>query len=147
MDFNELIKDFAARHSVENLVADEGSAALDIDGTVVSIVQTGDAVTITAEIGEPPADGRSEFAEVLLEANLQVNAFFAKVPERGSYVAVRRLELNFLTTDSFDEALENLVNQAETWRKLLDDFRPVAKTAAESDAEPPQFGTGGFMQV
>ena len=56
---------------------------------------------------------------------------------------MRRLALPTLDSDAFDAALESLVNQAETWRRLLADFRP----AAEAAAEEPTFGTGGFVQV
>ncbi len=45
-------------------------------------------------------------------------------------------------------ALEAFVNQAETWRRLLADFRPAAKAAAESKAaEKLSFGSSDFMQV
>jgi len=42
-----------------------------------------------------------------------------------------------------------LVNQAETWRRLLADFRPAAEeTAAETDVTGvPSFSAYGFMQV
>lgn len=40
-----------------------------------------------------------------------------------------------------------LVNLSETWRRLLADFRPVAKAAAERTEGAPQFGTNGFVQV
>ena len=36
---------------------------------------------------------------------------------------------------------------SETWRRLLADFRPVAKAAAERVEELPQFGASGFVQV
>ena len=147
MEFNQLIAEFAKRHNVENLVAVDGAAALDIDGIIVTLVASGDAVSISADIGDPPAEGRADFAELLLEASLQSDAFFAKAPESGTYVAVRRLALPTLNSDAFDAALESLVNQAETWRRLLADFRPAAKAAAEAAAEEPSFGTGGFVQV
>ena len=83
----------------------------------------------------------------MLEANLQSGAFFAKGPENGAYVLVRRLPLLALDGASFDAALEALVNLAETWRRLLADFRPVAKAAAERAEESPQFGANGFVQV
>ena len=35
---------------------------------------------------------------------------------------------------------------SETWRRLLADFRPVAKAAAERTEGAPQFGTNGFVQ-
>ena len=147
MDFEELISDFAERHNVANLAAENNAAALDVDGIVVTLVTTGDALSVSAEIGEPPSEGRAEFAELMLEANLQSAAFFAKEPESGTYVLVRRLRLPELDAESFDAALEELVNLSETWRRLLADFRPAAKAAAERSAEAPQFGANGFVQV
>ena len=147
MDFAELISDFAERHGIADLAAEDNVAALDIDGIVVTLVATDDALSISAEIGEPPAEGRADFAELMLEANLQLDAFFAKAPESGAYVLVRRLALPTLDPESFDAALEALVNLAETWRRLLVDFRPVAKAAAERAGESPQFGANGFVQV
>ncbi|MBQ3810740.1 MAG: type III secretion system chaperone [Kiritimatiellae bacterium] len=147
MDFNELIASFAERHGIADLAAEDNAAALDIDGIVVTLVAAGDALSVSADIGEPPAEGRADFAELLLEASLQSDAFFAKAPERGNYVVVRRLALPALGPDAFDAALEALVNQAETWRRLLADFRPAAKAAAEAAAEEPVLGVGGFVQV
>ena len=147
MDFAELISNFAERHGIADLSAEDNAAALDIDGIVVTLVAAGDALSVSADIGEPPAEGRADFAELLLEASLQSDAFFAKAPESGTYVAVRRLALPTLEPDAFDAALEALVNQAETWRRLLADFRPAAKAAAEEAAEAPSFGTGGFLSV
>ena len=147
MDFTQLIADFAERHSIANLVAEDNTAALEIDGIVITLVAVGDTLSISAGIGEPPFEGRAEFAELMLEANMQSGAFFAKEPESGAYVLVRRLQLPALDGESFDAALEALVNLAETWRRLLADFRPVAKAAAERTEESPQFGANGFVQV
>lgn len=147
MDFPQLISDFSERHGIANLAAEDNAAALDIDGIVVTLVLVGDALLVSAEIGEPPIEGRADFAELMLEANLQSEAFFAKEPESGAYVLVRRLLLPALEAESFDAALESLVNLAETWRRLLADFRPVAKAAAERTEELPQFGANGFVQV
>ena len=147
MDFPQLIADFSERHGIANLAAEDNAAALEIDGIVITLVATGDALLISAGIGEPPSEGRAEFAELMLEANLQSEAFFAKEPENGVYILVRRLQLLALDVESFDVALEQVVNLAETWRRLLADFRPVAKAAAESREELPQFGANGFVQV
>ena len=147
MEFEKLISDFAERHSIANLAAENNAAALEVDGIVVMLVAAGDSLSVSAEIGEPPADGRAEFAELMLEANLQIGAFFAKEPESGAYVLVRRLQLPALDAESFDTALEELVNLSETWRRLLADFRPVAKAAAERTDGAPQFGANGFVQV
>ena len=147
MEFTKLISDFAERHGIANLAAEDNAAALDVDGIVVTLVAAGDALSVSAEIGEPPSEGRSEFADLMLEANLQSEAFFAKEPGNGSYILVRRLQLSALDVGSFDAALEAHVNLAETWRRLLADFRPVAKAAAERVEESPQFGANGFVQV
>lgn len=93
------------------------------------------------------AEAPALFAELMLEANLQTEAFFAKEPEKGNYILVLRLALPTLDVDAFDAALESHVNQAETWRRLLSDFRPVVKAAAERVEEAPQFGASGFVQV
>ena len=147
MDFQQLISGFAERHGIANLVAEDNATALDIDGIVVTLVAAGAALSVSADIGEPPTEGRADFAELMLEANLQSEAFFAKAPEGGAYVLVRRLPLPALDADAFDAALEALVNLAETWRRLLADFRPVAKAAAEQTEETPHFGANGFVQV
>lgn len=148
MEFNELITDFASRHNVPGLAAEDGAAALDIDGIVVSLVSKGESLTIAAEVGEPPAEGAAAFANLLLEANLQSDMVFAKDAENGVYVAVRRLMFPALDSDAFDTTLEAFVNQTETWRRLLADFRPAAQAAAENEkAESPSFGSNAFMQV
>ena len=147
MEFEKLISDFAERHGIANLVSEDNTAALDIDGIVITLVAAGDALSISADIGEPPSEGRAECAELMLEANLQSEAFFAKAPEGGPYVLVRRLPLATLDAESFDVALEALVNLSETWRRLLADFRPVAKAAAKRTEEFQQFGANGFFQV
>ena len=148
MEYNELIADFAKRHNVEDLVAVDGAAALDIDVIIVTIAANDEMVTLSAEIGEPPVEGAGAFAELLLEASLQSGAYFAKSPEQGPYLVVRRLPLASIDADAFDTALEAFVNNAETWRRLLADFRPAAKAAAEHvEAESPSFGSTGFMQV
>ena len=148
MEFTELIADFAARHNVENLVSIDGAASLDIDGIITTIVANDETLTITAEIGEPPSEGADAFSNLLLEANLKSGAYFAKAPGNGPYFVMRRLPLTLTDGNSFDSELEAFVNNAETWCRLLADFRPAAKAAAErSKAEDPSFGTHGFMQV
>jgi len=148
MDFNELIADFAARHGVDDLTVVDNAAALDIDGTTVLLVSNGDVLTVSAEVGEPPVDGAAAFTNLLLEANMQSDFFFAKATGTENYIIVRRLPLVSLDAASFDQTLEAIVNQAETWRRLLADFRPAAKAAAErAESESPSFGSSGFMQV
>ena len=147
MEFNQLIDEFAKRHNVENLVAVDGAASLDIDGFIVTIVANENMLILSAEIGEPPAEGAATFANLLLEANLQSGVFFAKATRTGPYLAVQRTSLTLIDEDAFDAMLEAFVNQTETWSRLLADFRPVAKAAAEKVEDAPLFGTNGLVQV
>ena len=147
MDFPELIADFAARHDVADLTAADTAAALDIDGVIVLLVAKGDELTVSAEIGEPPAEGAAAFANLLLEASLESEAFFAKSTGTDQYIAVRRLPLASLDPAGFDAALETLVNLAETWRGILADFRPVAEAAAKETSDRPSLGADGFLAV
>ena len=48
---------------------------------------------------------------------------------------------------AFDAALEELVNQAESWRNLLAAFRPAAEEAASAKIAPPAIGLTGFLRV
>ena len=148
MEFNELIAEFATRHDVEGLEAKDDAASLDIDGIIVNIVCNEGMVTFSADIGEPPVEGIATFANLLLEANLQSDAFFAREAETGVYLLLRRIALPMLSNDGFDTAIEAFVNQIEIWRQLLINFRPAAQAAAEaSEAESSSFGVDGFIQV
>ncbi|MBR4354531.1 MAG: hypothetical protein IKP97_04450 [Kiritimatiellae bacterium] len=52
MEFQELVANFAERHGVANLVAEDNSVALDIDGIALTLVAAGDTLSLSAEIGE-----------------------------------------------------------------------------------------------
>ncbi len=146
MEFDKLISDFAVRHSIEGLSVEEDTAALDIDGIIVGLNDDGGVLAMTAEIGEPPAEGRDAFAEMLLEANFGSDFVFAKSSENGNYVMTSRVALDGLDGEAFDAALESIVNRAETWSKLLENFRPAAEESAAME-ESVTFGNDGFMQV
>ena len=145
MDFPELISDFATRHGVEGLAAEDGAAAIDVDGIAVLLASAGGELLASAEIGDPPPDGAAAFADLLLEANLDSDAVFAKSKESGRYVLTRRIALAGLDGEAFDAALESFVNRAEAWRRLLADYRPAAAEAAEDTAAA--VGAGSFLQV
>ena len=148
MDFKELIADFASRHNVADLVSIDGAASLDIDGIIVNIFSNDETVTLSAEVGEPPAEGAPAFANLLLEANFNSSVYFAKIPDRGAYLAIQTLPLALIDGAAFDALLESFVSTIEAWRLRLADFRPADKTeAATSSAAAPSFATNDLMQV
>ncbi len=148
MDFTQLIANFAERHAIADLVAEDGAAAIEVDGIAVLLAASGGELLASAEIGEPPPEGPAAFADLLLEANLESEFVFAKSQESGHYVLTRRLQLAGLDDDAFDSMLEAFVNRAEAWRKLLADYRPAAAAAAEAAAkDAADVGIGSFLQV
>ena len=147
MEFKELISDFSTRHGIEDLVIEDNTAAIDVDGIAITFVTDGDILSAIAEIGEPPAEGKADFADLLLTANFNAETIFAKIQESSTYVLIHRLPLASLDGAVFDKTLEELVNQAETWRKLLAEFRPAAEAAAAANTETPSFGATGFLRV
>jgi hypothetical protein len=100
-----------------------------------------------AEIGEPPIEGKADFADLLLAANFSADTTFAKMHESNTYVLIQRLSLAGLDGAAFDKALEALVNQAESWRNLLTEFRPAAEAAVAAESETPSLGATGFLRV
>ena len=147
MEFKELISDFSTRHGIEDLAAEDNTASIDVDGIAISFVTDGDVLSAIAEIGEPPAEGKADFADLLLAANFRAETIFAKIQESSTYVLIHRLPLARLDGATFDKALEELVNQAETWRNLLAEFRPAAEAAAAAKTETPSFDATGFLRV
>jgi hypothetical protein len=147
MDFNELIAGFAARYNVGGLAVEDGSAAVEVDGIAVLLAAANGVVLATAEIGEPPPDGAAAFADLLLEANLESDAFFAKSKESGRYLLGLRLPLAGLDAEAFDAAFEAFVSRAEAWRKLLANYRPAAAAAESEAAVAAAIGAGRFLPV
>lgn len=147
MEFKELISDFSSRHGLEDLAVEDNTVAIDVDGISIMFVMDGDVLSTIAEIGVPPAEGKADFADLLLASNFSANTIFAKMQESNTYVLIQRLPLAGLDGAAFDKALEEFVNQAESWRNLLTEFRPAAEAAAAAESETPSFGTTGFLRV
>ena len=68
MDFAELISDFGKRHGIADLTAEDDTAALEVDGIVITLVASGNALLVSANIGEPPATAKSAEIQKLSEA-------------------------------------------------------------------------------
>ena len=147
MEFKELISDFSSRHGLEDLAVEDNTVAIDVDGISIMFVMDGDVLSTIAEIGEPPAEGKADFADLLLASNFSANTIFAKMQESNTYVLIQRLPLTGLDGAAFDKALEELVNQAESWRNLLTEFRPAAEAAVAAESETPSLGATVFLRV
>lgn len=148
MEFKQLISDFSMRHGVEHVDPEDDTVAFNVDGIPVLIAADEDEVAMISEIGEPPVEDRADFADLLLATNFnEKGAVFGKSQDSGKYVLIRRLPLVDIDGGAFDAALEELVNQTESWQNLLAAFRPAAEEAASAKIAPPAIGLTGFLRV
>ena len=155
MDLKEIADGLSAKFNLSGLAIEDGELALEIDGLPILLGEPeGDAILMTGFIGEAPSEGGEAFSNLMLEATTTLmdkkSAALARNPETGAYMLVQRLVKNYLTIDTFCEELTEFVNSLETWRKMLEDFRPAATAAkAAADARPnaQELSMSGFMQV
>ena len=146
MQFAELIKGFAETYGVAGLAAEDGSAALEIDGVHFEIIHARpadapvpgallvDVVLVCAEIGPEPAEGAGEFASTMLRANFLFRGSgggtLCQNPRTRAYSLVRPFVLSALDVELFAKKLAMLVDQVERWRALLENWN-VAKEASD----------------
>ena len=79
MEFKQLISDFSMRHGVEHVDPEDDTVAFNVDGIPVLIAADEDEVAMISEIGEPPVEGRADFADLLLATNFnEKGAVFGK---------------------------------------------------------------------
>ena len=153
MDAKELIADIAKRIGLEYDGGDTFS--FEADGLVVAISSLPelDAVALTGDVGEPPPERLEGLYKTLLGANHffggTAGATISLDPDNGRIALCRALPLATLDGDKFYAEVERFVNTAETWAKVVSDYRGAAAEAPDEGAaeERPAFGAGGFMQV
>ena len=155
MDLKEIAGGLSAKFNIDGLTVEDDELALEIDGMPILIGEAeGDAIRMTGFVGEAPPEGGEAFANLLLEGTMTLmdakSTALARNPETGAYALVQRLAKEFLTLDAFCEELTAFVNGLETWRKMLEDFRPAAAAAKEASAAQQgtqELSLSGFMQV
>lgn len=155
MELKEIAQGLAERFGMGGLAVENGEAAMEIDGMPVLLAENGNgAIVVTGFVGESPAEGGEAFANLMLEATTgfmdRKARALARNPETGAYSLVQRVSQDGLTMDSFCDELSDFANTLESWRGMLEGFRPVAAAAKEmADAEPnaAEMALGGFMQV
>ena len=153
MDAKELIADIAKRIGLEYDGGDTFS--FEADGLVVAISSLPelDAVALTGDVGEPPPERLEGLYKTLLGANHFFGgtggATISLDPDNGRIALCRALPLVTLDGEKFYAEVERFVNTAETWAKVVSNYRDAAGEAPDEGTaeERPAFGTGGFMQV
>ena len=155
MDFREFIQQFAERFGIQMPEIVDEAAAFDADGMPFFMMRVvsegeGDYLVVAADLGEPPPERLEGLYKTLLAANyLFSGTGGATLSLDGDRIMVcRSLPIAIMDGDSFYAEVEKFVNTAETWRKIVVDYRDAAAlTPAADAAESPSFPSGGFMQV
>jgi hypothetical protein len=156
MEFKELLAAFAAEHGINGLDGADGSAALEVDGMRVELLEdpASRCLLACAEIGLPPPDANGAFGAMMLQANFLLRgtegATLCQNPETGAYSIVRAFPLALADAASLAAGLESLVNQTENWRKVLAGLREAetARAAAPgSDDSHHDMLSSGFFHV
>ena len=152
MTFEELISGLGSKIGVE-LTSDDGSCVINVDDMVVTLMSLPDSdrLAVHGEIGDPPPEGLEQLLSAMLEANHlfagTAGATISRDHETGRFHLCRHEPLAILDADSLAALVESFVNTLEILRKAIASYRPVAKSAAESTDEAPQFGANGFFRV
>ncbi len=143
MEFKELLAAFAAEHGINGLDGADGSAALEVDGMRVELLEdpASRCLLACAEIGLPPPDANGAFGAMMLQANFLLRgtdgATLCQNPETHAYALVRPFPLAVTDVESLAAGLESLVNQTENWRKALAGLRTAEATQKQDVASAP----------
>lgn len=150
MQANELITDIAERINIEY---DGGeSFSFEADGLAFTIVGLSeiDSIALTGDIGETPPEKLEGLYKTLLGANYLFGgtggAAISLNPETCRITLCRALPLVALDCEKFYHEVEQFVNTAQAWSKIVADYRSAAGETPDGEnfAMP---GIGGFMQV
>lgn len=154
MNGKELMADLARRLNIEVPEGDSLSFEADDLAVTVNYIVEIDALVLVGDVGEPPPERLEGLYKAILSANHLFagtgGATLALDGDSGRVTLCRTLPLALLDADSLYADVERFVNTAETWRKIVVDYRGAAETASSLGAEAldsPSFPGGGFMQV
>lgn len=153
MNTAQFLNDLGLTMGLSDLVFnDEGCARLVFDGKIgvnfESDAETGHLFAYTT-LGPLPAQGREGLYLSLLEANLlsateHFGATLAVDSLNNEVVLCRHLMTDELSTQSFNQIIENFVNCAEQWRYRLEHAGPETAPAPLSGGAP--VSVSGFIR-
>ena len=151
MEAHELMKGLAGRLGIELDAGDVCS--FEADGMVVSMYfpQASDYIAMSCDLGEPPPERLEGLYKALLGANYMfggtMGATIALNPDDGRITLCRAMPTAMLDVDQLCRQLEHFLNTAETWRKIVSDYREGNEEAASGNAAGAVFAPGDFLRV
>lgn len=158
MELTKIIEEFAKVAGIDRIEPEEdGCYRFEIDGMVVTLSEVAEKeeLFMWAEVGALPPEGREVLFHTLLSAlfmgRATQGAVFSIDPDTETVVLHRVDSLKTMDFEGFKTKLEQFVNVLETWRKLLDEFRPIAHhqqaTKIEAADAEQQFSLGNFIRI
>ena len=152
MEAKELLTELGKRLGIELDASD--ACSFEADGLAISInhVVELDAIALMGDLGEPPPEKLEGLYKTLLGANHLFGgtggATISLDPDSDRIALCRALPLVTLDGETLYRELERFINTAETWAKIVADYRTAADAANEiKEDAPPAFTGNGFMQV
>lgn len=154
MTCEEIIKALAERYNALSALADDGSLAIEVDGTLVSFRKANGAVAVVARVCEMPEDAQGRVASLLLKASALMaaagsGAFTLDESTREVSIACT-LPVVRIDVDALSKTVESLVDACHEWKgnimaiAAVDD--ELERKRLEERALDPLFG-GNFIRV
>jgi hypothetical protein len=156
MQFDELVRAFAAQLGVDDMAVVDGTAGLAIDGNPFGFIhdEAAGTLTLVADIGRQPESADGPLGSMMLKANFLYKALDGAVlfqnPENEAFGIQQRFRLVDLDVESLSAQVERLANLAEDWRAIVAGYGRAAKTAQEQAAQKPRMdplAANDFMRV
>lgn len=155
MNLNDILGEFGSRTGLGRVeLNDQGACRLVFDGhwaLDIESVADGHAALLHTVVDALPVDDREAYYRRLLEFNLAGMAkgsmAFAVDPQTDEVIACMRLWLDGTDYPVFTQAVEYLLNQAESWNNRLNPSDDFADEAPEGTAHDEVEHAEAFRQV
>jgi len=156
MEFEELMRDFAARIGLADLTIEDDAAAIEIDGNPFGFIYNPGSGTLilVADLGVQPGSADRPLGSMMLKANFLYEALDGAVlfqnPDNEAFGIQQRFRLVDLDVDSLSAQVERFANLADEWRDIVAGYgeaEAAAQAQAASEEPPAPFSCGGFMRV
>lgn len=152
MDGEDLIRAFGKELGLELEPDDSGSCAFSSDGITLTLtaLREADCVAFTADLGALPPERPDNLYRLMLESNHLFNATGGATlsldSDSGHAALCRVFPCAAADADSFYAAVERFANAAESWAKIIADYRFSAADAEDGPGAdmPP---AGSFLRV
>jgi len=143
MEFNELMRQFAAKIGLAELTQEGDGVALEIDGVAFGFLDEGDSgmMVVVADLGLQPESADRPLGSMMLKANFLYEALQGAVlfqnPENEAFGIQQRFRIVDLDADSLYAHVERLSNLADEWREIIAGYGQAEQTAKEQTANEP----------